>query len=38
MENLVQLVDVIATLEKGATAKELSENAANRPYVNYEKP
>lgn len=35
VENLIQLVDVIATLEERLAAQQLSKNAANRPYVNY---
>ena len=34
VENLVELVDVVATLEERATNKELGENTANRPNVN----
>ena len=34
MQNLVELVDVVATLEKGTTAEELSQDAANGPNVN----
>lgn len=34
VENLVQLVDVVAALEEGAAAEKLGENAANGPDVN----
>lgn len=34
VEDLVELVDVIATLEEGAAAEELGKNAAYRPYIN----
>lgn len=36
MEDLVQLVDVIAALEEWTSTKKLSENAADGPDVNYE--
>jgi hypothetical protein len=35
VQNLVKLVDVVATLEEGAPTEKLGENAANRPNVNY---
>lgn len=35
VENLVQLVDVIAALEERLAAQQLSKNTAHRPYVNY---
>lgn len=34
VEDLVELVDVVAALEEGAAAEELGENAAYGPYIN----
>jgi hypothetical protein len=34
MEDLVELVDIVATLEEGTAAQELCEDAADRPNVN----
>lgn len=34
VQDLVQLVYVVASLEEGASAEELGEDAAHRPHVN----
>lgn len=34
VENLVELVDIVATLEEGLAAQQLGEDAANRPDVD----
>lgn len=35
VEDLVQLVDVVATLEEGSAAQKLSQDTADRPNINY---
>ena len=35
MQDLIQLIDIVATLEEGLATKELSENTANRPDVDW---
>lgn len=35
VEDLVQLVNVVAALEEGSAAQQLSQNTANRPNINY---
>ena len=35
MEDLVELIDVVATLEERTTTKKLSENTANGPNVDW---
>ena len=34
VQNLVELVDIVAALEEGFAAEELSENAADRPDID----
>lgn len=35
LKNLVQLIHIVASLEQGLSSKHLSENASDRPHVNY---
>jgi hypothetical protein len=35
VEDLVQLVNVVATLEEGSASQQLGQNAADRPNINY---
>ena len=35
VQDLIQLVNVVATLEEGSAAEELGKDAAHGPYVNY---
>ena len=34
MENLIQLVDIISSLEERSTTQQLCKNAANRPNID----
>lgn len=35
MQDLVELVDIVSALEEGTAAKQLGQNATNRPHINY---
>jgi hypothetical protein len=35
VQDLVQLIDVVAALEEGTTAEELGQDTAHRPDINY---
>jgi len=35
VENLIELIDIVTTLEEGPSAEQFRKDTANRPDVNY---